>query len=117
MSKVITIDPITRLEGHGKVSIFLDDSGNVENAFLQIPEFRGFEKFCEGRAAEEMPRITSKICGVCPTAHHMASTKALDATAHTMQHTKKWQLGRRSVAGGLLWLKTNRHFPTRMRRS
>ena len=79
MSKVITIDPITRLEGHGKVSIFLDDSGNVENAFLQIPEFRGFEKFCEGRAAEEMPRITSKICGVCPAAHHMASAKTLDS--------------------------------------
>jgi len=79
MKKVITIDPITRLEGHGKISIFLDDSGNVENAFFQVPEFRGFEKFCEGRAAEEMPRITSKICGVCPTAHHMASTKTLDS--------------------------------------
>ncbi|MBU1078506.1 MAG: nickel-dependent hydrogenase large subunit, partial [Spirochaetes bacterium] len=79
MAKVITIDPITRLEGHGKISIFLDDKGDVENAFFQVPEFRGFEKFCEGRPAEEMPRITSKICGVCPTAHHMASTKALDS--------------------------------------
>ena len=79
MNKVITIDPITRLEGHGKISIFLDNNGDVENAALQIPELRGFEKFCEGRAAEEMPRITSKICGVCPTAHHMAATKALDA--------------------------------------
>lgn len=83
MSKIIEIDPITRLEGHGKISIFLDDSGNVDNAFLQVPEFRGFEKFCEGRAAEEMPRITSKICGVCPTAHHMAATKALDALFNT----------------------------------
>lgn len=74
----VTIDPITRLEGHGKIEIFLDDRGEVERAFFQIPELRGFEKFCEGRPAEEMPRITPRICGVCPTAHHMASTKALD---------------------------------------
>lgn len=78
MEKRITIDPITRLEGHGKIEIFLDDSGNVKNAYLQIPELRGFERFCVGRPAEEMPRITQRICGVCPTAHHMASTKALD---------------------------------------
>jgi F420-non-reducing hydrogenase large subunit len=79
MTKKITIDPITRLEGHGKIEIFLDDSGNVERAFLQIPELRGFEKFVEGRPAEEMPQITSRICGVCPGAHHIASTKTLDA--------------------------------------
>ena len=78
MNKQITIDPITRLEGHGKISIFLDDNGNVDKAFLQVPELRGFEKFSEGRLAEEMARITPKICGVCPTAHHMASGKALD---------------------------------------
>ena len=78
MKKRITIDPITRLEGHGKIEIFLDDKGNVSKAFLQIPELRGFEKFCEGRPAEEMPRITTRICGVCPTAHHIASTKTLD---------------------------------------
>jgi len=75
----ITIDPITRLEGHGKVEIFLDDQGQVERAYFQVPELRGFEKFAQGRPAEEMPQITSRICGVCPTAHHMASTKALDA--------------------------------------
>ncbi len=78
MSRRITIDPITRLEGHGKIEIFLDEAGDVERAFFQVPELRGFEKFCEGRPAEEMPRITPRICGVCPTAHHMASTKALD---------------------------------------
>jgi F420-non-reducing hydrogenase large subunit len=76
--KKITIDPITRLEGHGKIEIFLDDKGNCERACLQIPELRGFEKFAEGRAAEEMPRITTMICGVCPTAHHMAASKTLD---------------------------------------
>jgi F420-non-reducing hydrogenase large subunit len=82
MSQKITIDPITRLEGHGKVDIFLDDTGNVERAYLQIPELRGFEKFAEGRPVEEMPQITSRICGVCPTAHHMAATKACDAVFH-----------------------------------
>ncbi|MCS7258363.1 MAG: Ni/Fe hydrogenase subunit alpha [candidate division WOR-3 bacterium] len=74
----ITIDPITRLEGHGKIEIFLDESGDVKEAYLQVPELRGFEKFCEGRKAEDMPQLTSRICGVCPVAHHFASTKALD---------------------------------------
>ncbi|MHA1991129.1 MAG: Ni/Fe hydrogenase subunit alpha [Candidatus Hodarchaeales archaeon] len=75
----IMIDPITRLEGHGKIAIFLNDQGNVENTYLQIPELRGFEQFCVGRRAELMPQLTSRICGVCPVAHHFASTKALDA--------------------------------------
>jgi F420-non-reducing hydrogenase large subunit len=80
--KRITIDPMTRLEGHGKIEIFLDADGDVANVFLQIPELRGFEKFCEGRPAEEMPNLTSRICGVCPEAHHMAATKALDDLFH-----------------------------------
>ncbi len=82
MSKRITIDPITRLEGHGKIDIFLDDRGDVERAYFQVPEFRGFEKFSEGRAAEEMPTLTQKICGVCPTAHHIVSSKTLDDLFH-----------------------------------
>jgi len=77
--KEIVIDPITRLEGHGKITIFLNDDGNVENAYFQVPELRGFEKFCEGRRAEDLPIITTRICGVCPVAHHMAGAKALDA--------------------------------------
>lgn len=77
--KAITIDPITRLEGHGKITIFLNKEGNVENAYFQVPELRGFERFCEGRKAEDLPIITPRICGVCPVAHHFASTKALDA--------------------------------------
>jgi len=80
--KRISIDPITRLEGHGKIDIFLDDQGEVANAYLIIPELRGFERFCVGRVAEDMPNITNRICGVCPEAHHMASTKALDALFH-----------------------------------
>lgn len=74
----ITIDPITRLEGHGRIEIFLNEDGEVSRAFLQIPEIRGFEAFCRGRLAEEMPLITQRICGVCPEAHHFASAKALD---------------------------------------
>jgi F420-non-reducing hydrogenase large subunit len=80
--KRISIDPITRLEGHGKIDIFLTDEGEVANAYLQVPELRGFERFCVGRPAEDMPNITNRICGVCPEAHHMASTKALDALFH-----------------------------------
>ena len=80
--KTITINPITRLEGHGKISIFLDDAGNVADAYVQIPELRGFEKFCVGRPVEEMPRITTRICGVCPEAHMMASAKTCDAVYH-----------------------------------
>lgn len=74
----IVIDPITRLEGHGKIDIVLDEAGDVEHAYFQVPELRGFERFAQGRPAEDMPQITSRICGVCPTAHHMAGTKALD---------------------------------------
>ena len=76
--KRIEIDPITRLEGHGRIEILLDADGNVANAYFQVPELRGFEQFCVGRRAEDMPVITSRICGVCPTAHHLAAVKALD---------------------------------------
>lgn len=62
--KHITINPITRLEGHGKIDIFLDDNGEVANAYFQVPELRGFEKFCQGRPVEELPRIVTRICGV-----------------------------------------------------
>lgn len=75
----ITIDPITRLEGHGKIEIFLDEEGEVANTYFQIPELRGFERFCVGRPVEEMPLLTNRICGVCPEAHHMAAAKAADA--------------------------------------
>jgi F420-non-reducing hydrogenase large subunit len=78
MKRRITIDPITRLEGHGKIEIFLDDAGAVKDCFFQIPELRGFERFVVGRPIEELPRIVTRICGVCPASHHMASAKAVD---------------------------------------
>ena len=78
MARTITIDPITRLEGHGKIEIFLDDAGGVEDCYFQIPELRGFERFVVGRPIEELPRIVTRICGVCPASHHMAGAKAVD---------------------------------------
>lgn len=75
----ITIDPVTRIEGHGKVVISLDAAGRVEDACFQTMEFRGFEKFCEGRMVWDMPTLTSRICGFCPVSHHLASVKACEA--------------------------------------
>jgi len=79
MSKQIVIQPVTRVEGHAKVTIQLDDSGNVSDARVNVVELRGFEKFCVGRPVEELPRIVTSICGVCPWSHHLASAKACDA--------------------------------------
>ena len=79
MTKKIVIEPVTRLEGHGKVTIHLNDKGNVDRARFHVTQIRGFEKFCEGRLFWEMPVITSRICGICPVSHHLASAKAGDA--------------------------------------
>ena len=79
----ITIEPVTRIEGHAKVTVHMNDSGEVERAYLHINEFRGFEKFCEGRLYFEMPSITPRICGICPVSHHLASAKAGDALQGT----------------------------------
>src|SRR5271167_949691 len=79
MGKRIIIDPVTRIEGHAKISIFIDDAGNVSDAEFHVVEFRGFEKFCEGRPYAEMPGITPRICGICPVSHLLASAKAGDA--------------------------------------
>lgn len=79
MGKIINIQPVTRIEGHAKVAIHLDDAGNVADTRLHIQTLRGFEKFVEGRPVEEMPRIVCHICGICPWSHHLASSKAGDA--------------------------------------
>jgi len=79
MTKKIVIEPVTRLEGHGKVTILLNDRGNVDRARFHVTQLRGFEKFCEGRLFWEMPVITARICGICPVSHHLASAKAGDA--------------------------------------
>ena len=77
--KRITIDPVTRIEGHAKITIQLNDSGKVENAELHVTQVRGFEKLTEGRPYYEMPGITARICGICPISHSLASAKACDA--------------------------------------
>ncbi len=79
MGTTITIAPVSRIEGHAKITIQLDDAGNVQDTTVNVVELRGFEKFCLGRPVEEMPRITTSICGVCPWSHHLASAKACDA--------------------------------------
>jgi len=78
-SRKITINPVSRLEGHGKVTINLDEAGEVQDAHFHVTQFRGYEKFCEGRPFEEMPIITQRICGICPVSHQLASAKACDA--------------------------------------
>jgi len=83
----ITIEPVTRIEGHAKVTIHMNDAGSVDHAYLHVNEFRGFEKFCEGRLYFEMPSITPRICGICPVSHHLASAKANDMlTGQTPPH-------------------------------
>ncbi|TFG73254.1 MAG: Ni/Fe hydrogenase subunit alpha, partial [Anaerolineales bacterium] len=79
----ITISPVTRIEGHAKITINLDDAGKVSESFFHVEQFRGFEKFSEGRMFYEMPQITPRTCGICPVSHHLASTKACDVIAGT----------------------------------
>ena len=77
----ITIEPVTRIEGHAKVTVHMNDDGTVDRAYFHVNEFRGFEKFCEGRMFFEMPSITPRICGICPVSHHLAAAKAGDQVA------------------------------------
>src|SRR5262245_23024214 len=79
MAQRILIDPVTRIEGHAKITLVLDDAGHVSDARLHVAEFRGFEKFCEGRSFREMPAITSRICGICPVSHLLCSARTGDA--------------------------------------
>ena len=79
MAKTLVIQPVTRIEGHAKITIQLNDAGNVDTARVNVIELRGFERFCMGRPVEDLPRITPRICGVCPWSHHLASAKACDA--------------------------------------
>jgi NAD-reducing hydrogenase large subunit len=79
MTQKITIQPVTRIEGHAKITIYVNDDGKVDRAYFHVDQFRGFEKFSEGRMYYEMPVITPRICGICPVSHHLAAAKACDA--------------------------------------
>ncbi len=72
MGQKIVIDPVTRLEGHGKITLQLDDKGEVQEAYFHVTQLRGFEKFCEGRPCYEMPNLLARICGLCPVSHQIA---------------------------------------------
>jgi len=78
MGQKLVIDPVTRVEGHGKVTIYLDKQGKVENAYFHIVEFRGFERFIQGRPYWEAPLLVQRLCGICPVSHHLAAAKAID---------------------------------------
>src|SRR4051794_28386285 len=78
MTQRIVIDPVTRIEGHAKITVYLDDDGKVDDARFHVTEFRGFERFCEGRPLWEMAGITARVCGICPVSHLIASAKAGD---------------------------------------
>lgn len=99
MTQTITINPVTRIEGHARITLHLGDDGKVRKAFFHVNEFRGFEKFCEGRLYTEMPTITPRICGICPTSHSMASAKACDAIQRIVP-TETGVLLRRLVQAG-----------------
>src|SRR5689334_6795232 len=79
MRQKIVIDPVTRIEGHAKITIRLNDAGEVQDAHFHVTQLRGFEKFCEGRPLDEMPALMARICGICPVSHLVASAKACDA--------------------------------------
>src|SRR5947207_15616293 len=79
MSQQIMIAPVTRIEGHAKITLQLDEAGKVEDAHFHVTQVRGFEKFCEGRPFAEMPSLMARICGICPVSHLIASSKACDA--------------------------------------
>lgn len=97
----LTMEPVTRIEGHAKITVQLDDAGNVEDTRLHVMEFRGFEKFMQGRPVEEAPRIVPRICGICDVQHHLAAAKAADQafgfkddeilpTAYRMREIMNW---------------------------
>src|SRR5512136_28983 len=74
----IVIEPVTRVEGHGKVTVLLDDQGKVTQARMHIVEFRGFERFAQGRPYWEIPVLVQRLCGICPVSHHLCAAKATD---------------------------------------
>ncbi len=111
MSKrVIEIDPVTRVEGHGKVSIHLDENNQVEEARLHIVEFRGFERFIQGRLLWEVPVIVQRLCGICPVSHHLAAAKAMDLIVGADQLTPTAEKMRRLMHYGQIMQSHVLHF-------
>ena len=93
MSKKITIEPVIRVEGHGKVTIHMDDQNNIVQSRFHIVEFRGFERFIQGRPYWEAPVLVQRLCGICPVSHHLAAAKATDNRAKKTVHTLITRMG------------------------
>ncbi|RMH74297.1 MAG: Ni/Fe hydrogenase subunit alpha [Gemmatimonadetes bacterium] len=110
MGKKITIEPVTRVEGHGKVTIHLDDNGNVTETRLHIVEFRGFERFVQGRPYWEMPVLVQRLCGICPVSHHLAAAKALDVIVGAPQLSAVGEKMRRLMHYGQIFQSHALHF-------
>ncbi len=110
MSKKITIEPVTRVEGHGKVTIHLNDDGQVEDARLHIVEFRGFERFIQGRPFWEVPVTIQRLCGICPVSHHLAAAKAMDIIVGVDELTPTAEKMRRLMHYGQMYQSHALHF-------
>jgi len=108
-ARKITIEPVTRIEGHGRVTIHLNEQGEVEQTFFHVDEFRGLEKFTEGHPYLEMPQITQRICGICPVSHHLAAAKACDRVAR-VEPTRPAKLLRELMHMGQMIQSHGMHF-------
>ncbi len=109
-TKKITIEPVTRVEGHGKVTILLDEKGDVSQARLHIVEFRGFERFIQGRPYWEIPVLVQRLCGICPVSHHLAAAKAMDGIVGVDQLTPTAEKMRRLMHYGQMFQSHALHF-------
>jgi NAD-reducing hydrogenase large subunit len=110
MGRKITIEPVTRVEGHGKVTIHMDDKNNVSDSRLHIVEFRGFERFAQGRPYWEMPVLVQRLCGICPVSHHLAAAKALDVIVGADKLTPTGEKMRRLMHHGQMFQSHALHF-------
>jgi NAD-reducing hydrogenase large subunit len=106
----VAIDPVSRVEGHGKVTILLDDDNKVHQVRLHIVEFRGFEKFIQGRPYWEVPVMVQRLCGICPVSHHLAASKALDMILGVRQLTPTAEKIRRLMHAGQILQSHALHF-------
>jgi NAD-reducing hydrogenase large subunit len=106
----VAIDPVSRVEGHGKVTLLLDEAGHVKEARLHIVEFRGFEKFIQGRPYWEVPVMVQRLCGICPVSHHLAAAKALDPVVGALTLTPTAEKIRRLMHYGQILQSHALHF-------
>src|SRR5664279_4241304 len=108
--KRVVIDPVSRVEGHGKVTLLLDENNKVQQARLHIVEFRGFEKFVQGRPYWELPVMVQRLCGICPVSHHLAAAKALDIVVGALKLTPTAEKIRRLMDYGQILQSHALHF-------